>query len=237
MIFPRISALEYWLGRLASRVFKNIVADFSRIFLRCENPKNSSSHSFNSFEAAELHVFCDASESAYAGVAYLVSKTSECFHSQTLCSKRLVGLMKTISVPRLELCTTLQGSTLCGVILATLNLILKFDSVSAWSDSTAALSRIKSTPKRSSNYVANRVSKIQEEILSENWNHIPPEETPPPYSHERPDRICFRKHFLWLKRPTFLTDRIFLAQKHVLFRNGPRTAQNLHLLFFETSCI
>ena len=144
--------------------------------------------------------------------------------------------MKTISVPRLELCTTLQGSTLCGVILATLILILKLDSVSAWSDSNAALSRIRSTPKRSSNYVANRVSKIQEEILSENWNHIPSEETP--HIATRGQTVsAFANTFLWLKRPNFLTDRIFLAQKHVFFRNGPRTAQNLHLLFFETSCI
>ena len=140
--------------------------------------------------------------------------------------------MKTISVPRLEICTTLQGSTLCGVILATLNLNLKLDSVSAWSDLTAALSRIKSTPKRSSNYVANRVSKIQEEILSENWNHIPSEETPP-YRHEGPDRICFRKHFFVVGATNFFDGPYFLAQKHVFFRNGPRTAQNLHLLFFS----
>ena len=120
--------------------------------------------------------------------------------------------MKTISVPRLELCTTLQGSTLCGVILATLNFILKLDSVSAWSDSTAALSRIKSTPKRSSNYVANRVSKIQEEILSKNWNHIPSEETPP-YSHERPDRICFRKHFFVVETTNLFDGPYFFGPK------------------------
>ena len=174
-------------------------------FCHLNVPKTPRRILYDNFEAAELHIFCDASESAYATGAYIVSKFSDGFHLQVLCSKTRVAAIKTVSVPRLGLCAALLCSTLCGVILATLNPILKYDSVFSWSDSTVALSWIKSTVKRFSNFVANRVSKIQGEIPCENWNHIPSEENPSDIATRGQTVSALANNSSLWKAPTFLT--------------------------------
>ena len=207
------SLIKTWLIFRESLCDLNILKIPRRIL--CEN-----------FEAAELHIFCDASESAYASVAYIVSKNSDDFLSHLLCSKTRIAPIKTISVPRLELCAALLGSTLCGVILTTLKPILKIDSVFAWSDSTVALSWIKSTPKRWSNFVANRVAKIQDEIPSKNWNHIPSEENPADVATRGQTVSALAKNSLWWKGPTFLMSRDSWPKNTSIFETDLQQRKN-----------
>ena len=75
-------------------------------------------------------------------------------------------------------------------------------------NSTVALSWIKSTLKRWSNFVANRVSKIQDEIPCENWNHVLSDWNPADIATRSQTVSALAKTTLWLKGSTFLTDSI-----------------------------
>ena len=154
----------------------------------------------------ELHIICDASESAYACVAYLVSK-SDSFTSKMLCAKTRVAPTKTLSLPRLELCAALLGSNLCSSITLALQSVAKIDATFAWSESTVALCWIKNTPKRWSNFVANRVSKIQDEIPPECWNHVPSAQNPADVASRGQNAHDLSKNDLWWNGPDFLCNR------------------------------
>ena len=66
---------------------------------RCYFPKSVQIQSF------ELHGFCDASELAYAGVAYLrMSDKNSRVYTSLVSSKTKVAPIKRLSIPRLELC-------------------------------------------------------------------------------------------------------------------------------------
>ena len=70
----------------------------------------------------ELHGFCDASESAYAGVVYIRATNVNRFinHTALAIAKMKVAPIKRLSIPQLELCGTLLVTKLllrCGKIL------------------------------------------------------------------------------------------------------------------------
>ena len=59
-------------------------------------------------EDLQLHVFCDASTTAYAAVEYMRQETSEgTTHIKMLTAKTRVAPIKCICVPRMELCAAL----------------------------------------------------------------------------------------------------------------------------------
>ncbi|KAM8703778.1 hypothetical protein ACLKA7_008414 [Drosophila subpalustris] len=52
----------------------------------------------------EIHAFCDASLDAYGACIYVLSYKDDRIQSQLLCSKARVAPLKTLTVPKLELC-------------------------------------------------------------------------------------------------------------------------------------
>lgn len=123
----------------------------------------------------ELHIFCDASQVAYGACAYIrtVSYSGE-IHSQLLIAKSRVCPLKTVTMPRLELCAALLGSKLMTVVVQSLNDILKFDRTLMWSDSSIVLSWIRNEGATDTLkiFVANRIEEIRELTNKQDWWHI-----------------------------------------------------------------
>jgi hypothetical protein len=95
----------------------------------------------------ELHGFSDASEAAYAAVVYL--RATYPVHSPTcrlVMAKTKVAPVKTISVPRLELC----GTSLLAKLLTSVrtSLDIPLSQIHAWSDSSIVLAWLDGSPKR-----------------------------------------------------------------------------------------
>ncbi|GFY30764.1 integrase catalytic domain-containing protein [Trichonephila clavipes] len=104
--------------------------------------------------------FPNASERAYAAIVYI-----KCFNesgqSQTklLCSKSRVALLKTLTIPRLELSTALLLSRLVKKVVPILQ--LPIHKIWMWTDSTIVLAWIKTEPHKLKTFVSNKVAEIQ----------------------------------------------------------------------------
>lgn len=120
----------------------------------------------------QLHIFCDASEKAYASVVFLRIKKDNCVTIAFIMAKTKVAPLKVLSIPRLELQAALLASKLSKFIKE--NHPLKFSKIFLWSDSKTILYWLNSDLFRFKQYVANRVGEIREltDINSWRWNEF-----------------------------------------------------------------
>ncbi|XP_059222740.1 uncharacterized protein LOC131996801 [Stomoxys calcitrans] len=124
----------------------------------------------------QFHGFSDASEKAYAAALYIRVKSKESVCTHLVCSKTKVAPLKTLSIPRLELC----GATLLAEIIDHIIPQLQIDSYSifCWTDSTIVLSWLAKPPCYWTTFVANRVSKITQVVSPKDWYHVRSESNP-----------------------------------------------------------
>ncbi|KAJ8962528.1 hypothetical protein NQ318_000919 [Aromia moschata] len=138
----------------------------------------------NSIEI-QIHGFSDASEAAYGACLFVRSvDTSGEISSCLLCAKSRVAPLKTLTLPRLELCGALLFGTTHGKVLA-------------W---------IAAPPNKWKTFVCNRVAEIQRLTNINRWNHV--------RSHENPADLISRgllpenliQNKLWWSGPAWLLE-------------------------------
>lgn len=151
----------------------------------------------------EVVGFSDASEKAYGCAVYLIHKDkSGNTKSSLICSKSRVSPLKTISIPRLELCAAiLLAETVQNVIQA---LCLTITKTTYFTDSTVVLAWINSEPARWTTFVANRVSKIQSITSAEDWQHVKTNENPADLVSRGAKAETLAKNSLWWEGPAWL---------------------------------
>ena len=114
------------------------------------------------YDEGSLQVLCDASEKTYGACVYLVSIKVDIVSSTFISSKCKVAPIKPSTLPRLELLAIHTGAKLATVVKGALSKLKHELNISVlYSDSTIALSWIKSDPSRWNTFVSNRVSQIQ----------------------------------------------------------------------------
>ena len=125
----------------------------------------------------ELHLFCDASELAYAACIYV-----RCLDTQktnTLVSKSKVAPLKPLTVRKLELCAAFLRCNLLKAVLPLLEKINFFpEQLHGWTDSTLVLSWLQEIPRSWNTFIANRVQAIQDTLNLKHWKHVPSEDNP-----------------------------------------------------------
>lgn len=127
----------------------------------------------------ELHGFSDASEKIYRATIYIRSTNQTGQHTVNLISaKSKVAPIKTLTIPRLELCGALILSRLMQSVLNCLS--VHIDKIYYWTDSSIVLAWLELEPCNLQVFVANRIREIQE--ITENtkgvWNHVSTECNP-----------------------------------------------------------
>ena len=119
----------------------------------------------------EVHVFGDASQSAYGCVSYLRYRTpSGDFDVSFLLARARVAPVKTVTLPRLELLACLLAARTADHVCKALKLSSEV-RVRCWTDSTIALAWIKSEPTKWKQFVRNRVVDIHTLTEPSAWSH------------------------------------------------------------------
>lgn len=150
----------------------------------------------------ELHMFCDASESAYVAVAYwryIDDRGQVCL--ALISSRARVAPLKPTSIPRLELQGALIATRLATFISEAHR--HKPQRRYFWCDSMTVLGWLRSDARKYKPYVANRVGEIRENSTLSEWRWIPTNLNVADDA-TRLDRSVLNMESRWISGPSFL---------------------------------
>ena len=152
---------------------------------------------------AEVHIFCDASESVYCVCAYSRVNSVGGPICNLITAKARVTPIKNESISRLELVACVLGTRL-GRAVTDIYETPK-EKIHFWTDSRNSLHWINTPPKRVKVYVQNRTGEIQRTTDPIQWHHVPSELNPAdiPTRPIDTDELVGTK--LWWHGPDFLT--------------------------------
>ncbi|XP_026745266.1 uncharacterized protein LOC113506629 [Trichoplusia ni] len=124
------------------------------------------------YEDLELHVLCDASEQAYATVAYWRHENCNGTVSvMIVAAKAKVAPKRTQTIPRLELQAAVIGARLADTIRKEHR--IRITRTVYWTDSSTVVHWIQNDARRYTPFVAHRLGEISELTAKEEWRWLP----------------------------------------------------------------
>lgn len=148
-----------------------------------------------------IHVFCDSSTVAYGVVAYMVtSHESTHISSKIIVAKSRIAPVRTITIPKLELCAALMGANL----LHKIRQALPFHEYYMWTDSTIVLGQIRSNKTKLDSFTMHRLSEIHRLTDVARWQHVPGIFNPADIVSRGAYPSDLKNSTLWWKGPDFL---------------------------------
>ncbi|XP_036345831.1 uncharacterized protein LOC118755088 [Rhagoletis pomonella] len=159
---------------------------------------------FSPTDEIQIHGFCDASEKAYAASVYLRVKRDSKVFINLLLAKTRVAPVKTISLPRLELCGAVLLAEIVDSVINNLN--LGHINIHLWTDSTIVLAWIRKPPCSWSTFVAHRITKIVEKVGNKNWLHVDSASNPADLASRGLPAYELVNNSLWWQGPSWLQE-------------------------------
>ncbi|XP_039303553.1 uncharacterized protein LOC120357421 [Solenopsis invicta] len=155
------------------------------------------------YEEMQIHGFCDASNVGYGACLYVRTRgKNKNIVTRLLCAKSRVAPVKTVTIPRLELCGALLLARLYREVSKALNIVPA--KMICWCDSTIVLHWIRTQPYLLKTYVANRVAEKQELVGSHVWRHVRSEDNPADTISRGQLPRAFIQNKMWSSGPSWL---------------------------------
>nr|CAI5854889.1 unnamed protein product [Callosobruchus analis] len=185
----------------------------------------------------ELHAFSDASEQAYGACVFIKSLNArgEC-SVNLLCAKSKVAPLKTLTMPRLELCAALTLARMVSKISESVE--IKFEKIYCWSDSSIVLAWLRTSPSLLKPFVDSRVAEIQKLTESFVWKHVSTKDNPADLLSRgvRPEAI--QDCALWWFGPTWLkSDQDLWPNPQHLISDLPELRKTLKVVIIDQNVI
>ncbi|XP_045773302.1 uncharacterized protein LOC123872805 [Maniola jurtina] len=212
ILYAKLLIKELWLQRIdwdeipsedIIKRYSDLVHDFS-ILPSLKIPRHT-----GITEGCKINIvaFSDASLNGYGCVIYIhVTDALGNIRVNLLCSKSKVSPTKVTTLARLELCAALLMSKLVKIVRDTYSSRIPIEGIYAFSDSTVALSWIKSSPHRWNTFVSNRVAQCQEYLNPQHFYHVAGIENPSDCLSRGVLPSQLISHPLWWNGPQWLRD-------------------------------
>ena len=190
-----------------SKSWESIYSDLRKVqslsiprWLQCKNDSR-----------LEIHGFSDASTKALSAVLYLRVLLENKSSVSIIAAKTKVAPVKSLSVPRLELCEAFLLSKLASSEQKGLN--LQEIPLHLWTDSTVSLAWIQSSPHLWQTFVSHRVAEISNLVSSANWHHVEGVMNPADIASRGVSASELIASKLWWNGPDFLSENAKSYQK------------------------
>lgn len=150
-----------------------------------------------------VHIFCDASRTAYGAVAYMRNEmpdgTATC---NIIASRAYVAGVKGMTIPRLEL----KGAVIAAHLAESIRSATASENIDFyyWTDSEVVMYWIRRPSDRAKVFVANRVAEIQASTNVTSWHHVTTKENPADVLSRGASVDALLKNNMWWNGPGFL---------------------------------
>jgi hypothetical protein len=157
-------------------------------------------------ESYQLCGFCDASNTAYAAVIYLLMRSGETKRTMILTSKTRVAPMQQQTIPRLELLGALLLSRLIKKVTNILNTEIYLEAPVCFTDSQVVLCWIKGADKDWKPFIQNRVMEVRRSVPVGCWRFCSGKDNPADLPSRGISIKQLKEGSLWWSGPPWLRE-------------------------------